>query len=71
MPARFRTLESSQIDHSFQIVKPECAERTAASLSKICVDEGSVLLKTYDVAHAVTEKEIVDIIEFMVSKSES
>jgi hypothetical protein len=52
-------------------VKPECAERTAASLSKICVDEGSVLLKTYDVAHAVTEKEIVDIIEFMVSKSES
>jgi hypothetical protein len=55
----------------FQIVSPACAERTAESLGKICVDEGSVLLKLYDVAHAVTDKEILDIIEFMVSKSDA
>ena len=34
----------------------------------MCVDEGSVRLEKYEVAHAVTEKEIIDIIEFMISK---
>jgi predicted esterase len=32
------------------------------------VDEGSVQKKMYEVAHAVTEQEMQDIIEFMVSK---
>jgi hypothetical protein len=55
----------------FQVVEPSCAENTAASLRNICVDEGSVRLEMYEVAHAVTEKEILDIIEFMISKCQS
>jgi hypothetical protein len=54
-----------------QVVSPGCAERTAESLLKICVDEGSVQTKMYEVAHAVTEQEMQDIIEFMVSKIEN
>lgn len=54
-----------------KVVSPSCAEKTAASLEKICADEGSVLLKMYDVAHAVTEKELQDIVEFMIDKCRS
>jgi hypothetical protein len=53
----------------FHVVVPSCAERTAASLEKICADDGSVLLKMYDVAHAVTEKELQDIVEFILDKT--
>jgi hypothetical protein len=59
------------IQFRFQVVSPSCAEKTAASLEKICADEGSVLLKMYDVAHAVTEKELQDIVEFMIDKCRS
>ena len=54
-----------------QVVSPSCAERSAESLGKLCVDEGSVHTKMYEVAHAVTEQEMQDIIEFMVSKIEN
>ena len=54
-----------------QVVEPSCAEKTAASLRSICVDEGSVRLEMYEVAHAVTEKEILEIIDFMISKCQS
>ena len=54
-----------------QVVEPSCADKTAGSLRNICVEEGSVRLEMYEVGHAVTEKEMLDIIEFMLSKCQS
>ncbi len=53
------------------MVDPSCADKTAGSLRNICVEEGSVRLEMYEVGHAVTEKEMLDIIEFMLSKCQS